>query len=72
MTAWVRQARLAAAAKPDAWAFLMDRHDWLGERMSELGGADANLHLRGLTAFDLGEAQIALLQPLTDVAATGP
>jgi hypothetical protein len=66
MCAWVEGARAAAAARSDADAFLLDLHDRLGLKMSELGGAEAHRHLRGLTAFDLGEAQTALLRPLTN------
>ena len=62
MMAWVEATRAVAAARSDASEFLGDAHDWLGRLMSRLGGVDR--HLRGLTAFDLGEAQIALLRPL--------
>ncbi|HLK25034.1 MAG TPA: hypothetical protein VKT30_10275 [Caulobacteraceae bacterium] len=63
MRVWVEAMRDAAAAKPDPQAFLAEWHDWLGRRMSELGDGCPR-YLAGLTAFDLGEAQVALAQPL--------
>jgi hypothetical protein len=69
MAAWVEATRAAALAGPDPQAVLMDWCDWLGRRMSDLGGGDCGRHLHGLTAFDLGEAQIALLRPPTIAAA---
>jgi hypothetical protein len=71
MAAWVEATRAAALAGPDPCAVLMEWCDWLGRRMSDLGGGDCGRHLRGLTAFDLGEAQIALLRPAACAAATG-
>jgi hypothetical protein len=69
MTLWIATTRATALARPDPDAFLADWCDWLGLRMSDLGGDDCNRSLRGLTAFDLGEAQIALMRPLAAEAA---
>jgi hypothetical protein len=63
MQVWVEATRGAALDKPDPEAFLAEWRDWLGLRMSDLGEACPR-YLTGLTAFDLGEAQIALAQPL--------
>ncbi len=60
---WVAAMRETALAKPDPEAFLAEWQDWLGRRMSDLG-AGSPRYLAGLTAFDLGEAQIALARPL--------
>lgn len=60
---WVEAMRETALAKPDPEAFLAEWHDWLGRRMSDLGDGCPR-YLAGLTAFDLGEAQVALGQPL--------
>jgi len=68
MQIWVEAMRQTALAKPDPEAFLSEWQDWLGRRMSDLGDGCPR-YLAGLTAFDLGEAQIALGQPLTEAAA---
>jgi len=70
MQTWVEAMREAAHAKPDPEAFLAEWEDWLGRRMSDLGDGCPR-YLEGLTAFDLGEAQIALGRPLTADAAAG-
>ncbi len=64
MRTWVEALRATAARRDDGEAFLMHWRDWLGARMSDLGGDEAPRGLEGLTAFDLGEAQIALARPL--------
>lgn len=67
MQVWVAHVRGVAARRADPQAFLMAHHDNLGRMMSALcGPADeaGAWALRGLTALDLGEAQIALLAPL--------
>jgi hypothetical protein len=63
MQIWVEAMREAALAKPDPEAFLAEWCDWLGLRMSDLGDGCPR-YLRGLTAFDLGEAQVALSRPI--------
>ena len=63
MQIWVEAMRTTALAKPDPEAFLAEWRDWLGLRMSDLGEGCPR-YLQGLSAFDLGEAQIALAQPL--------
>ena len=63
MHVWVKAMRDTARAKPDPQAFLAEWQDWLGLRMSDLGEGCPR-YLAGLTAFDLGEAQIALARPL--------
>jgi hypothetical protein len=63
MQTWVQAMRQTALAKPDPETFLAEWRDWLGLRMSDLGEG-CPPYLVGLTAFDLGEAQIALAQPL--------
>jgi hypothetical protein len=63
MQVWVGAMREAALAKSEPEAFLAEWRDWLGLRMSDLGEGCPR-YLEGLTAFDLGEAQIALAQPL--------
>jgi hypothetical protein len=68
MRAWVEGMRERALAEPDPDAFLLGWHDWLGRRMSDLGADECPRHLAGLTAFDLGEAQIALRRPLVAAA----
>jgi hypothetical protein len=70
MRTWVQAMRATARDKPDPEAFLSEWQDWLGRRMSDLGGADCPRYLAGLTAFDLGEAQIALAQPVAVPAET--
>jgi hypothetical protein len=62
MQQWVRRIRVEAAQADDPDAALMRAHDLLGRRMSHLGEGISGSE--GLTAFDLGEAQIALLAPL--------
>jgi hypothetical protein len=64
MQAFVRQMRINAAKQPDPDAFLMSWHTELGLLMSHLP-SDAR-ELEGLTAWDLGEAQIALIKPLVN------
>ena len=65
MQTWVQAMRTTALSKPDPQTFLAEWQDWLGRRMSDLAGADCPRYLAGLTAFDLGEAQVALAQPVT-------
>jgi len=69
MQIWVEAMRKTALSKPDPDAFLAEWRDWLGLRMSDLGDGCPR-YLQGLTAFDLGEAQIALGQPLPAHAGT--
>ncbi len=69
MQIWVEAMRKTALSKPDPDAFLAEWRDWLGLRMSDLGDGCPR-YLQGLTAFDLGEAQIALGQPLPARAET--
>jgi len=64
MRVWLEAMRQIALAKPDPETFLEEWQDWLGLRMSDLGDGCPR-YLAGLTAFDLGEAQIALARPLT-------
>lgn len=64
MRAWVGALRATAARRDDGEAFLMHWRDWLGRKMDELGGDEVPRGLEGLTAFDLGEAQIRLSHPL--------
>jgi hypothetical protein len=63
MQIWVEAMREVALGRPDPEVFLGEWRDWLGLRMSDLGQGCPR-YLKGLTAFDLGEAQIALAQPL--------
>jgi hypothetical protein len=69
LAAWVEAKRGFAAARPDPDAFLMAWHDWLGGEMARLAEDETPVHLVGLTAWDLGQAQLALLRPLTPARA---
>lgn len=62
MQAWIVQMRLNALKQADPDAYLLSWSDELGILMSHLP-SDAK-ELEGLTAWDLGEAQIALIRPL--------
>lgn len=62
MRDWIRAMRVNALKQDDPDGYLMSWHDNLGELMSHLP-SDAK-ELEGLTAWDLGEAQIALIRPL--------
>jgi hypothetical protein len=64
LAAWVAAKRGFAAAKPDPDAFLMTWHDWLGGELARLAEDELPTHLIGLTAWDLSEAQTALIRPL--------
>jgi hypothetical protein len=64
LTNWVASMRVNAAKQDDPDGFLMSWHDNLGELMSFLP-SDAP-ELKGLNAFDLAEAQVALIKPLED------
>jgi hypothetical protein len=65
LAAWVASQRGFAAGKPDPDAFLMAWHDWLGGELARLGEDEPPAHLVGLTAWDLSEAQLALIRPLS-------
>jgi hypothetical protein len=69
LAAWVESKRDFAAARPDPDAFLMAWHDWLGSELARLAEEDTPGHLVGLTAWDLSEAQAALIRPLAGTAA---
>lgn len=62
MQAWIVQMRVNALKQADPDAYLLSWSDELGILMSHLP-SDAK-ELEGLTAWDLGEAQIALIRPL--------
>jgi hypothetical protein len=64
LAAWVESKRGFAAAKADPDAFLMTWHDWLGGELARLAEDETPSHLVGLTAWDLSEAQLALIRPL--------
>ena len=66
LAAWVESKRDFAAARPDPDAFLMAWHDWLGGELARLAEDETPDHLIGLTAWDLSEAQAALIRPLAD------
>lgn len=63
LATWVRGQRITATTKTDPEAFLQDKADHLGRVMSLLGPG-CHAAYRGLNAFDLGEAQTALLAPV--------
>jgi hypothetical protein len=69
LAAWVEAKRGFAADRPDPDAFLMAWHDWLGDEMARLAEDETPAHLVGLTAWDLGQAQLALLRPLAPARA---
>ncbi len=69
LAAWVVAKRAFAAGRPDPTAFLMTWHDWLGGELAKLAEDEPPPHLIGLTAWDLSEAQLALLRPLTPARA---
>jgi|HubBroStandDraft_6_1064221.scaffolds.fasta_scaffold16635_10 hypothetical protein len=66
MQAWIKAMRVNAAKQDDPDAYLMSWHTELGLLMSHLPSEATELV--GLTAWDLGEAQIALIKPLEETA----
>ncbi|HEY3890208.1 MAG TPA: hypothetical protein VGL73_16650 [Caulobacteraceae bacterium] len=68
LAAWVESKRDFAAARSDPDAALMAWHDWLGGELARLAEDETPDHLIGLTAWDLSEAQAALIRPLADAA----